>query len=506
NAGALIISEIVSSKTQTPIYLDTEDATYSEIGIWKDSNLFNYYGTSASRVAVANPMNKAYYHFTDLSPKKYQLGAWFTVDTAENSSEVEYILHRSTKTDTLKVDQSDLNNLGKWTILGNFQLKPEDFLEIRSPSGKQFISDAIRLIPSVEIPETPQRGDLRIAVISDLNSGLGAVDYEWQVDSIIQRIPRIWKPDLVISGGDLIAGMGISETEHLQRMWDGFTKHIAEPLNKKGIPFAFTLGNHDGPRSYKIEHDFARSYWNQSVNKPDLDFVDDSHFPNYYSFVKNDVFFVSWEASSPIITEENLKWMEEQFQLPAAKNAKFRFVMGHMPLYSVAQERDSKGDVLENPERLRALLERYNVHTYISGHQHAFYPGKRGKLQLLNTGAAGSGARSWLTQELPPTNTITIMDVFYDSGEIDYTTYEIKEKKASDMQVFDIQKLPSAIFGVNGHVLRNDREKFKEGKGHFHSIHGQQKASESGQFSAMLEGKELKISGNFSLPKTQKNQ
>ncbi|MGC1632006.1 MAG: phosphodiester glycosidase family protein, partial [Gelidibacter sp.] len=506
NAGALIISEIVSSKIQTPIYLDTEDATYSEIGIWKDSNLFNYYGTSASRVAVANPMNKAYYHFTDLSPKKYQLGAWFTVDTAENSSEVEYILHRSTQTDTLKVDQSDLNNLGKWTILGDFQLKPEDWLEIRSLSGKQFISDALRLIPSADIPEVPKRGDLRIAVISDLNSGLGAVDYEWQVDSIIQRIPRIWKPDLVISGGDLVAGMGISDTAHLQRMWDGFTKHIAEPLNKNGIPFAFSLGNHDGPRSYKIEHDFTRAYWNQSVNKPDLDFVDDSHFPNYYSFVKNDVFFVSWEASSPIVTEENLKWMEEQFELQAAKNAKFRFVMGHMPLYSVAQERDSKGDVLENPERLRALLERYKVHTYISGHQHAFYPGKRGKLQLLNTGAAGSGARSWLTQELPPTNTITIMDVFYDSGEIDYTTYEIKEKKASDMQVFDIQKLPSAIFGVNGYVLRNDREKFKEGKGNFHSIHGQQKASESGEFSAMLEGKELKISGNFSLPKTQKNK
>ena len=505
NAGAFIISEKVSSKTQKPIYFDTEDATYSEIGIWKDSNLFNYYGKSASRVALSNSVNKAFYHFKDISPKKYQLGVWFTLDTIDNSKEVQYILHRSAIIDTLKIDQTDLDHLGKWTVLGDFQLKPEDSLEIRSSKGNHFTSDAIRLIPSADIPEVPKRGDMRIAVISDLNSGLGAVDYEWQVDSIIQRIPRIWKPDLVISGGDLVAGMGISKTDHLQKMWDGFIKHIAAPLNEHSIPFAFTLGNHDGPRSYKVEHDFAKAYWNESANKPQLDFVDDSHFPNYYSFVKDGIFFVSWEASSSIITNENLEWMEQQFQLPIAKNAKFRFVMGHMPLYSVAQERDSKGDVLEDPEKLRALLERYNVHTYISGHQHAFYPGKRGKLQLLNTGAAGSGPRSWLTQDLPPTNTITIMDVFYDSGEIIYTTYDIKEKKASDMEVFDIRQLPSVIFGVNGYILRSDRDKFKAGTGNFNAFAENDKTLTSGNFSAKIMEEHLEISGTFSLPKTHKN-
>ena len=506
NAGAFIISEKMPSTTQTPIYFDTEDATYSEIGIWKDSNLFNYYGTSASRVGVSNSSNKAYYAFKDISPKTYQLGAWFTVNSTENSKDVHYILHRSGITDTLKIDQSDISQLGKWKILGDFQLKSEDSLEIRSTTGNQFITDAIRLIPSADIPEVPKRGDMRIAVISDLNSGLGAIDYEWQVDSIVQRIPRIWKPDLVISGGDLVAGMGISETDHLQKMWDGFTKHIAAPLNKEDIPFAFTLGNHDGPRSYKIEHDFTKAYWNESANKPKLNFVDDRHFPNYYSFLKDGIFFVSWEASSSIITEENLKWMEAQFQLPAAKNARFRFVMGHMPLYSVAQERDSKGDVLENPEKLRALLEKYNVHTYISGHQHAFYPGKRGKLQLLNTGAAGSGARSWLTQDLPPTNTITIMDLFYESGDINYTTYAIKEKKASDMAVFDIQQLPSAIFGVNGYILRSDLKRFKEGKGNFNAFENKDNTLGSGDFSAQVKGDYLEISGDFSLTKTQKNQ
>ena len=503
NAGALIISEKVASKIEMPIYFDTEDALYSEIGIWKDSKLFNYYGASASRVAVSNPMNKAYYRFEGIRPQAYQLGAWFIPDTQENSEHVQYILHRYKKTDTLKVDQSDLDNLGKWTVLGEFQLQPNDSLEIRSLQGNQFITDAIRLLPSAEVPEDQTRGDMRIAVISDLNSGLGAINYEWQVDSIVQRIPRIWKPDLVISGGDLVAGMGVSDPAHLQKMWDAFSSHIAQPLNSKGIPFAFTLGNHDGPRSYQLEHDFTRTYWNESANKPQLNFVDDTHFPNYYSFVQDDIFFVSWEASSPVITEENLKWMDEQFKLPIAKNARFRIVMGHMPLYGVAQERDSKGNLLQDPEKLRALLERYKVHTYVSGHQHAFYPGKRGKLKLLNTGAAGSGPRSWLTQEWPPTNTITIMDLFYDSGDVKYTTYEIKEKKASDMTIFDIHKLPSAMFSVNGYQLRSDLENFKNGKGRLNAFPG---GSGNGEFTASILGDDLKIAGNFRLAKKTKNE
>lgn len=103
NAGALVISEKVPSTIQSPIYFDTEDANYTEVGIWKDSNLYNYYGTTASRVAMANALNKAYYRFDAIEPKKYQLGTWFNVDTTDNSSHTQYILHRSGQTDTIVV-------------------------------------------------------------------------------------------------------------------------------------------------------------------------------------------------------------------------------------------------------------------------------------------------------------------------------------------------------------------------------------------------------------------
>jgi len=46
------------------------------------------------------------------------------------------------------------------------------------------------------------------------------------------------------------------------------------------------------------------------------------------------------------------------------------------------------------------LLERYHVH--ISGHHHAYFPGHRGQLELLHTGALGSGPRPLLNSNLAP--------------------------------------------------------------------------------------------------------
>lgn len=494
NAGALVLSQIQPDSEKKVIIFDTDSENYAETGIWKSSNQVNFYGESPARTASSNPINKAVYSFEGIERKQYQLGIWFPVHPEENAAKVNYILHKNGKSDTIALNQQDFSNLGKWNVPGNFEIGPEDKLEIMSTAEGKFLVDAIRLVETREQPVLPKRGDVRIAVISDLNSGLGAADYEWQVDSIINRLPRFWQPDLVICGGDMVAGMGISDEERLSKMWAGFNEHIAAPLKNDGIPFAFTLGNHDGPRSYPVEHDFARKFWRENQNKPGLEFVDDSQFPNYYSFMQNEIFIVSWEASSPVITDENLKWLEEQFSTPAAKNAKYRFVMGHMPLYSVAQERDSKGNVLENPEKLQALLEKYRVHTYISGHQHAYYPGRRGKLELLNTGAAGSGARSWLDIDKAPVNSITIMDIFKESDSIVYSTYDIKKEKASEMPLLDQTRLPTAMFGVNGYMLRRDINSAEKFSGFFSGLNSSENKSKGlGHLRASIDNQELML-------------
>ena len=99
-----------------------------------------------------------------------------------------------------------------------------------------------------------QKERVTIAVISDLNSQYGATDYEPEIDKAIELIINQWQPDLVLGGGDVIAGQKQSLTEEqIKAMWQAFDVHVARPLRKNQIPYAFTIGNHDGSGAIKNE-------------------------------------------------------------------------------------------------------------------------------------------------------------------------------------------------------------------------------------------------------------
>ncbi|MFC6996094.1 phosphodiester glycosidase family protein [Rufibacter roseus] len=350
----------------------------------------------------------------------------------------------------------------------------------------------------------PARGDFRIAVISDLNSSFGSVSYEWQVDSIMQRIPRLWQPDMVVAGGDMVAGQQASLTaEQVAAMWNGFDAKVAQPLKDAGIPFAFTLGNHDAAPGMSTDRTVAKEYWEKPENAPAWHGVDMTNYPFYFSYkptADSDIFFVSWEASSANIPAAQLEWVREQFSSPEARAAKFRFLVGHLPLYSVAQQYNSAGNILNNAAALQAMMEELDVHTYISGHHHAYYPGKHGSVEFLNAGAAGSGPRAYMGLDEVAPNTVTLMDVFLDQDTVVYTTYEIKEPIASNMRVFDDKRLPELMVGVNGYMIRRDVPVSGAGVGALSSYNqSNSRASEAtGTVTATDMGDNIMISGSFS--------
>ncbi len=336
----------------------------------------------------------------------------------------------------------------------------------------------------------PRRGDFRIAVVSDLNSDFGALTYEPQVDSIMQRIPRLWRPDWAICGGDMVAGQSSLLTRgRLDSMWNAFDVRVAKPFRDARIPFAFTIGNHDAARNLALERDRTRAYWRTPGKYPGMHPVDTTNYPFYYSFLNKpdgDIFAVAWDAGSGSIPAAEIAWTRQQFASPAAKKAKYRFLVGHMPLYGVAQERDSPGNVLPNPDTLRRWMEELGVSTYISGHQHAYFPGKRGALELLNAGAAGSGARRWLTIDKAPVNTVTLMDVFYAEDTIVYTTYDIRAPRAEEMARFDDRELPEIINGFQGFVLRRDVALRNTASGRATALHLVSARPESGSATAQV--------------------
>jgi 2',3'-cyclic-nucleotide 2'-phosphodiesterase (5'-nucleotidase family) len=295
-------------------------------------------------------------------------------------------------------------------------------------------------------------------VISDLNSAYGATDYRDEVKQAVKFIPD-WEPDLILCSGDMIAGQTVLTREQIQAMWDGFEKHIGSKIRATKIPYGFTIGNHDasawknskGDYLFKDERELAAEYWNDPKHDPNLKFVDRAGFPYYYTFEQNDIFYLVWDASTNRVPPEQVEWAEKALASSKAQNAKMRIAIGHLPFYAVAVGRESIGEVLADADKLRAMLEKYRVHTYISGHHHAYYPGHRGKLELLATGALGEGARPLLDANLPIIRTITVVDINFSDNSTTYTTYNM-----NTLQVVDQQILPRMIVGPNGYVVRRD--------------------------------------------------
>jgi len=305
----------------------------------------------------------------------------------------------------------------------------------------------------------PVKGDVRILVISDLNSAYGATDYESQVIRSVNMIPD-WQPDLILCSGDMVAGQYPSLTKtQIEAMWAGFDRYLAEPIRRTKIPYGFTLGNHDASGALSVgnkflfgqERNLAAAYWNNPKNDPGLKFVDKTGFPFYYSFEQNNIFFLVWDASTGRVPKAQVTWAEKALSSSVAQKAKMRIAIGHLPLYGVAVGRDEAGEILADNEQLRSLLEKHNVHTYISGHHHTYYPARKGKLELLHTGALGSGPRPWLNSSLRPINPLTIIDINLKSQATTYTTYNMRT-----LEVVDQKILPRTITSVVGTIARRD--------------------------------------------------
>lgn len=304
----------------------------------------------------------------------------------------------------------------------------------------------------------PARGDMRVVVISDLNSAYGSTDYIDQVKQAINFLPD-WEPDLVLCGGDMVAGQSNDLNDgEIAAMWQGFEKYIGAPIRKAKLPFGFTIGNHDGSGSvyngkfsFERDRNAAKKYWNDPKHNPNLNFVDRAEFPFYYTFQQDDIFCLVWDASTATIPPEQLQWVEKSLASEVAQKAKLRMAIGHLPLYAVARGRETGGNYLNEADRLRALLEKYNVHTYISGHHHAYYPAHKGKLELLHTGVLGDGPRRLLSGDLAPNRTVTVIDIKLETSETIYTTYDM-----DTLKVVDQSTLPRYIDAPNGRITRRD--------------------------------------------------
>ena len=349
--------------------------------------------------------------------------------------------------------------LGTSTDLVAHALRPQSTPQLEVSAEPRDMSQTIASGPAPAGLYAPQRGDVRLVVISDLNSAYGATNYRAEVLDAI-KILSAWEPDLVICAGDMVAGQSLNLTRpQVQAMWTAFDQKVFMPIRRTNLPYAFTLGNHDASSQlnfkrqfvYTVDRDVAQAYWTPRREQLGIQFVDRGKFPFYYSFEANSIFYLVWDASSARILPDQIAWAERSLASDRAQAAPMRIVIGHLPFYAVSQGRDRVGEILHRADELRALLERYNVHTYISGHHHAYFPGKVGKMEMLHCGALGSGPRTWLESTAAAMQTLTVVDIDFTSKSTRYTTYNM-----STRAVVQQRQLPRLLVGPNGRVIRRD--------------------------------------------------
>jgi 3',5'-cyclic AMP phosphodiesterase CpdA len=364
-----------------------------------------------------------------------------------NSVLLDSVLSSNSSSPTPSLSISDSSSASRSTVRPTIEPLP--------PQTKAILNESPRLF-------NPPRGDVRIVVISDLNSAYGSTEYEPEVDKGIALVP-LWNPDLVLCSGDMVAGQDRSLTDdRIRAMWAAFDEHVTAPLRQKGTPYGFTMGNHDasgalgadGTFIFQRERDLAVEYWHNPAHDPGIQFIDRFEFPFYYTFEQDGVFFMAWDGSASRIPPAKMAWVEQALASEAAQSAKMRILVSHLPLYGVATGRDKPSEVMDDADALREMLERYNVHTYVSGHHHAYYPGHKGNLQLLHTGILGSGPRPLVNSDLPPRKTITVLDITFGSlPKTTYTTFDVQT-----LAPIHFDELPRFLAGHNGMVLRQDVE------------------------------------------------
>lgn len=340
----------------------------------------------------------------------------------------------------------------RWTVslffaLGCGSELPRDVILAASGPAVAAVEEApaTEVVPAIEEP-------LRVAVVSDLNGSYGSRRYNEAVHRAVDRI-RALAPDLVLSTGDMVAGQrgGLD----YEGMWASFHAAVSDRLAAARVPFAVSPGNHDasGYPAFAHERAIFAEAWRE--RRPELDFLDGERFPLRYSFVRGPALFIALDATTTgPLDDAQMAWLDAQ--LEAGAHHPVKIVFGHVPLYPFAEGR--RADHLGDPA-LEELLVRRGVSLFLSGHHHAYYPGRRGALRLVSTACLGSGARPLIGTSVPSERSLLLFEVTREGvRELDAYAGPSFERR------IERESLPSEVGLPGMRIQRDDLRLFELGE------------------------------------------
>jgi 3',5'-cyclic AMP phosphodiesterase CpdA len=214
------------------------------------------------------------------------------------------------------------------------------------------------------------------------------------------------------------------------------------------VPLLVTPGNHDGsayPR-FELERSIFAEQW--QANKPQVEFVEDAHYPFHYAFAWQDTLFVSLDATRPgALSEDQKNWLNDLFT-GAGRRYPRKVVFSHLPLWPFSQQRET--EALFDRE-LEHMLQEHKVDLYLSGHHHAYYPGYKDGMRYLSQACLGAGARPLIGDKRRSRRSITLVN-FSDDNSIEVEALAAPEFIAK----IPLHSLPEKITTPQATLVRED--------------------------------------------------
>ena len=286
----------------------------------------------------------------------------------------------------------------------------------------------------------------RIAVVSDLNSAYGSLRYQPSVHAATRALIERIRPELVLITGDMVAGQ--KPRLDYAGMWRSFHTVVTDPLLSAGIVVAATPGNHDASpaKIFAEERSEYLAQWTSEARVPQVKFLDNGHYPFYYSFEYGGVFFASIDAAQVgPLSESQRKWLDRQL---AHSRAPTKIVFGHLPVYPFAIQRER--ETLQDPA-LAEVLRRHSVSAYLSGHHHAYYPGAVDGIRHVAMPCLGSGARRLIGDRRASPTALVVLDIH--NGQIE----SLEALRAPDFQQRVARaSLPPRLEYEHHRIVRDD--------------------------------------------------
>lgn len=317
-------------------------------------------------------------------------------------------------------------------------------------------------------PRLPDIRKNRICFISDLNGSYGSIDQPASVHAGM-RVLAQHECGVVVGAGDLVAGQDLSLSEgRLAQMWSEWKRVVLDPLIAQRIPFLSALGNHDasaartvsGNYIYSRERTVAQDFLKKNSDSFEADgvvWISRERFPFFYSLQFGTIGLIFIDGSSATELRTQRQWLEDQLrELQLNASLTTRIVVGHLPLVAVAKGRDRVGEILADSQELYELFDRSGVDLYVSGHHHAYYPGRvsawsprHGTVQLA-LGALGNGPRALLgAHPVPVKNSLTVLDID-ESGVWAQDKFTIKTLNPLSGERITPSELPDRLPSVDG--------------------------------------------------------